>query len=136
MIAYIERQRKYNEMCTLAEEIDFQGLIEYIQNNLLEQAGVRIFHPNSKKRGQARKEIVDAAVVFSKARTEGARYRVSNCIYICLDIIRGFYEKHHLSVKEYILADMIVDAFEEEMHDATATSLRAVNNAINPLIDI
>ena len=45
---YLERQRKYNEMCSLAEEIDFQGLVDYIRNNLIEQAGVRIFNPDRK----------------------------------------------------------------------------------------
>ena len=28
LISYIERQRKCNEVCSFAEEIDFQGLIE------------------------------------------------------------------------------------------------------------
>ena len=27
---YIERQRKYNELCSLAEEIDFEGIIKYL----------------------------------------------------------------------------------------------------------
>lgn len=132
--AYIESQRKYNEMCTLAEDIDFQGLVEYIQKNLLEQAGVRIFHPNSKKRGQARQEIVDTAVTFSKAETKEARYRVSKCISICLDIIRGFYKKNHLSVKDYILTEMIADALTEELHDAATTTVTAVNNATDRVL--
>ena len=98
LINYIERQRKYNEMCTMAEEIDFQGLVEYIQNSLLKQAGVRIFDPNSKKRGHARQVIVDAAVACSKANTKESKTRVAKCISICLDIIRRFYEQHHFSV--------------------------------------
>ena len=46
-------------MCSIAEKIDFQGLVEYVQNNLLEQAGIRIFNPHSNKRGQARQEVID-----------------------------------------------------------------------------
>lgn len=56
LVNYIERQRKYNEMCTMANEIDFQGLVNYIQNNLLEQAGVRIFDPNRKSVGKQGKK--------------------------------------------------------------------------------
>lgn len=129
LINYIERQRKYNEMCTMAEEIDFQGLVEYIQNNLLEQAGVRLFDPNSKKRGQARQEIVDAAVACSKANTKESKYRVATCISICLDIIRGFYEEHRLSLKDYLLADMIADAVAEEVNEAQTATVAAVDSA-------
>lgn len=129
LISYIERQRKYNEMCSLAEEIDFQGLVEYIQDSLLDQTGVRIFDPNRKKRGQARQEIVDSAISFSQANTDEAKYRVSKSISICLDIIRGFYEEHHLSVKDYLLADMIVDAVVEEVHEAQITTVEAVDSA-------
>ena len=129
LINYIERQRKYNEMCTMAEEIDFQGLVEYIQNSLLKQAGVRIFDPNSKKRGHARQVIVDAAVACSKANTKESKTRVAKCISICLDIIRRFYEQHHFSVKDYLLADMIVDAVVEEVHEAQTATVTAVDGA-------
>lgn len=134
LINYVERQRKYNEICTMAEEIDFQGLVEYIQNNLLEQAGVRIFDPSSKKRGQARQEIVDAAVVHSKANTKESKKRVATCISICLDIIRGFYEQHHFSVKDYLLADMIVDTVVEEVHEAQTATVAAVDNAKDQIL--
>lgn len=129
LVNYIECQREYNEMCTIAEEIDFQGLVEYIQNNLLEQAGVRIFDSNSKKRGQARKEIVDAAVECSNADTKEAKCRVATYISICLDIIRGFYKEHHFSMKDYLLSDMIVDAVAEEVHEAQTATVAAVDNA-------
>ncbi len=129
LTSYIERQRKYNEMCSLAEEIDFQGLVDYIQVSLLDQVEVRIFDPNSKKRGQARQEIVDSAISFSQANTDKAKYRVSKCMAICLDIIRDFYEEHHLSVNDYLLADMIVDAVAEEVHEAKTATVVAVDKA-------
>ena len=130
----MENQQKYNEMCSLAEEIDFQGLMEYIRNNLVEQASVRIFNPNKKKRGDTRREIVNAAVSFSKATTPEEKQRVSKYVYTCLDIIREFYKTHHLSVKEYILAEMIGDAIAEEIHDATATTVASVNSATDRIL--
>ena len=27
---YIESERKYNDLCTMAEECDFQGIVEYL----------------------------------------------------------------------------------------------------------
>lgn len=32
---YIESERKYNDLCTMAEECDFQGIVEYITQELL-----------------------------------------------------------------------------------------------------
>ena len=133
LTSYIERQRKYNEICTLAEEIDFQGLVEYIRNNLIIDTGTRVFDPNSKKRGQARKEIVCTAVAFSNAKTNEAKLRVSKCISNCLDIIRTFYISNHFSVKDYLLADMIVDNMVEEIHESTMTTAATVNEAKNQI---
>ena len=134
LMAYIESQQKYNEMCSLAEEIDFQGLIDYIKNNLIDATGTRFFDPNRNKRRQARQQIVDAAVVFSKADTDEAKFRVSKYISICLDIIRGFYEEHHLSLKEFLLSDMIVDAVADEVAEAQTTLMTAVDSAKNEIL--
>ena len=129
LTSFIESQREYNEICTLAEEIDFQGLVDYIRNNLIDDTGTRIFDPSPKKRGQARRDIVCAAVAYSKANTDKARYRVSKCISICLDIIRNFYESRHLSIKDFLLADLMVDAVTEEVHAAESTTIAALDEA-------
>lgn len=134
LMAYIESQQNYNEMCSLTEEIDFQGLIDYIKNNLIDATGTRFFDPNRNKRRQARQQIVDAAVVFSKADTDEAKFRVSKYISICLDIIRGFYEEHHLSLKEFLLSDMIVDAVADEVAEAQTTLMTAVDSAKNEIL--
>lgn len=129
LMAYIESQQKYNEVCSLAEEIDFQGLIDYVKNNLIDVTRTRFFDPNRSKRRQAREQIVDAAVAFSNADTDEAKYRVSKYISICLDIIRGFYEEHHLSLKEFLLSDMIVDTVADEVSEAQTTVVTAVDSA-------
>ena len=134
LATYILSQQKYNEISSLAEEIDFQGLIDYIKNNLIEAVATRIFDPNRKKRGQTRQQIVDAAVAFSKAKAFEAKGKVSKCISICLDIIRGFYEEHHLSLKEFLLADMIVDAVADEVVEAQTTVMEAVDSAKNEIL--
>ena len=64
---YIRKQQKYNEICTLAEEVDFQGLVEYIQVNLIDDAYRSIFSVRSTERGAARKQVVDAAICHSNA---------------------------------------------------------------------
>ena len=129
LAAYIESQRKYNEICSLSEEIDFYGLVEFVQNNLLNAVDTRVFNSNSKKRGQARREIISAATAYSQANTEEAKSRVSKCIANCLDIIRGFYESRHLSIADFLLTDMIVDAVLEEVKDVESTTIAEVHEA-------
>ncbi len=138
LTVFIEGQRKYNELCSLAEEIDFQGLMEYIEHDLLEDVGIRVFNPRRKKRRQARQEIVDAAVSYSKANTAQAKKRVAKCISICIDIIRDFYVSKHLSIKDYLLANIIVDAVAEDIHESTTaieTSIDAAKSELSAKLD-
>lgn len=127
LTSYIESQRKYNEFCNIAEEIDFQGLVDYIRNDLIEKASVRIFSTNPIKRGQARQEIIDAAVFYSKAMTRESERRVRKIIDICLDIIRDFYHGK-FSMKEYVMVSEIANAVSNEVQSATNTTVAAINS--------
>ena len=135
LTSYIENQRKYNEICTLAEEIDFQGLVEYTRYNLINDISTRVFDPDPQMRGQAREKIACAAIAFSKANTDEAKVRVTKCISICLDLIREFYESEHLSLKDYLLADKIVDAVDEEIKESRLTMVAAVNDAKDQILE-
>ena len=130
LISYIEEQRNYNEVCSLAEEIDFQGLIEYIRNNLLDDVNKRISCVKAEDRQAARQSIVDKAVVFSKASTSEAKKRVGKNIAFCLDIIKEFYKKQ-IDVQHYILVTEVVDAVNENTNQAVV----AVKNEIKELYE-
>lgn len=131
---YIKQRCKYNGMASLAEEIDFQGLVGYIRSDLLNEAETRIFDPNQKKRGRARQYIVDMACAYAKAETNESRYRVSKCISICLDIIRGFYSKG-ISKKEYILAAEVVDAVAEKIDEIKKEIVTTVDTQSQSIIN-
>ena len=79
----MERQREYEEFCTLAEEIDFQGLLEYIDDKFLDLINKRLFSLNKKERGMAREKIINGAIEWSKANTKQARFRVIKFIDNC-----------------------------------------------------
>lgn len=132
LLDYIERQRKYNEVCTFAEEIDFQGLVEYIDQNLLDTVSIRTFALKKEDRGQARASIVAAAITQTKASTIQAKSRVARCVSDCLDIIRGFYASG-ISKKEYILACEIVDAVSESTHQIAEEKSQAIISKIEGL---
>lgn len=134
LIEYIERQRKYNDVALLAEEIDFQGLVEYIRNNLLDEVETRIFNPSKKKRGEARHHIVDMACSYASATSDEAKQRVSKFICICLDIIHDFYAKE-IDKKDYILAEEIVDAVAEVSNENTQRILTTVENSTQIILN-
>ena len=58
---YIESQRKYNDICSLNEEIDFQSLFEYVTNNLFDTVMIcslmrgKAFYHGKKKGKRSRK---------------------------------------------------------------------------------
>ena len=54
---FISRQQMINWNCTREEELDFGGLAQYIQTDLLDDVQVRLFG-NRKERGMARKSII------------------------------------------------------------------------------
>lgn len=90
---YIERQRKYNDICTMAEECDFQGLIMYITQELPSDVEQRIFARRKETRRKAHEEIVSKAMIYSKVSTEESKKRVGRLISECLELVRLFLKK-------------------------------------------
>lgn len=134
LLNYIERQEKYNEVCTFTEEIDFQGLLEYIDQNLLDAVSTRIFALEKKDRERARDSIINAAIAYSKANTGQGKSRVTKCMSDCLDIIRGFYASG-ISRKEYVLASEMVDAVSESTQQIIEERTQAIVSKIEGLED-
>ena len=130
---YIRRQQKYNEICTLAEEVDFQGLVEYIQVNLIDDAYRSIFSVRSTERGAARKQVVDAAICHSNAHTEDAKRRVAKLICSCINIIKGFY-RSGITKQDYILAAEIVDAVHADTEEIVAGATNRVEEKVDSFI--
>lgn len=62
---YLARQQKYNFNCSLEEEIDFEGLAEYIRSNLMDDVKNRLFGTR-KERGIARQAIADKAAYYDQ----------------------------------------------------------------------
>lgn len=130
---FIERHRKYNETCSLAEECDFQGLVEYIENELIEDAELRIFGKKRERR-DARKRIISQAVYFSKARTPESRSRVSRLIATSIDIIKDFY-RSGISQRDLLLAAEIEDTILEGVQESEQHIQQAVQSSQKYIID-
>lgn len=109
---YIESERKYNDICTMAEECDFQRLVEYITQELIDDVEENFFSVGTDARRKAHEEIISKVVAYSKTSTVESKKRVGRLIAISLEIVRRFFKKK-VSVSDYLIAAEIVDAVNE-----------------------
>lgn len=112
---YIERQQKYNFNCTVEEEIDFEGLAEYIKGSLIDDVERRLFG-TKQERAAARRTIADKAAYYAKSKTRISERRASHIATDIVDMLKAFYRsKCGRSLK--MMAAEIEDAIIEEITD-------------------
>lgn len=90
LASYIKREQRINFDCTPEEEIDFGGLIQYIQTNFLDDAQLRIFG-NKEERDRAREDIKTKAIINAKANNSLSQERAIKMIETAVDILYNFY---------------------------------------------
>ncbi|MBE5860251.1 MAG: hypothetical protein E7301_09035 [Butyrivibrio sp.] len=127
--SYIQKQHKYNKMCSMAEEVDFEGLSEFVKNNLLDDVTNRVFSPKRKVRGEARNHAIAEAISYAKANTDEARKRVAIFVSDSIDIIRAFY-KSGFSRRDYILASEITATLDESIDDAANNISKTIEKTV------
>lgn len=110
---YLDRQHKYNFNGTHEEEIDFQGLAEYICGDLLEEVKLRLLG-NVFERARARQFIMDNAARYAQAKTSISAVRARKLVSDSIDILRGFYRSTVNRELKFIAAE-IEDTVIDEM---------------------
>lgn len=118
---FMERQREINFHCTLEEEIDFGGLSDYIQKNLMEDVQLRLFG-NKKERGAARINIINKAVSYSQTQTSLSRKRAAKLTETAIDILRDFYKRkinRDFKLVASQIEDTIIDATSDQLDAQT-----------------
>ena len=91
MKEYLESQQSINEICLVAEEMDFQGFVEYVQANLLDDLKTGAFDADIRKRKMAIETIASKAKYYSHAVTEESSKRVICMLESIVDLIKRFY---------------------------------------------
>lgn len=130
---FFVRQKKYHDICQFSEEFDFQGFVEYIDQNLMPVIQERVFCLNQKKRREAHDRIINEAVSFSHAETQESIGRVRHMISICLELIRDFYKSKN-SLKDFELGIEIVDSVSEEIEQAKREIIEEIKGGNNILV--
>lgn len=110
---YLNRQQEYNLSCTHEEEIDFQGIAEYIRGDLLDDVKRRLFG-NKDERRSARQNIMDKAAYYAKAKTGISQNRARNLVSDSIDVLSSFYRKKVNRDLKFIATE-IEDTIIDEM---------------------
>lgn len=114
--SFIEIHAKINELSSVAEEIDFQGLADYINANLLEDVKLRLFGKKNERK-IARETIINKAVAYSQVKTEPSRKKVVKLITSIIDILREYYRNkvgHHALLISSEIVDDIEGSLKEQ----------------------
>lgn len=126
---YIISERRYNKVCTMNKECDFQGLVDFITRNMIDEVVLRFFSVNRKEREKVHSEIVTQAVSYSKAETGEAKRRVARIIAVSLEIVRQFF-KEKIPISEYLLAADITDAVKENTDETISEAKTEIVQAV------
>lgn len=126
---YLQRQEKLNFNCTRVEEIDFEGLANYIRCDLITDVQKR-FWGNSKERGEARSNILEKAVCYARVETRISESRAKYMVSHTVDILADYYRK---KVNKELL--FIASEIEETIIDATAVQQKTATEVLSKKID-
>mgnify|MGYP004593437137 CR=1 FL=1 len=113
---FIISEKKYFDLSSIDEEFDFEGLLNYVVNNLIEDTKTSVFSKSRKEREKAHQTIINKGLQFSQADTEESKDKVNKLITNCINIIRNFYKKQ-ITIKEYLLCSETLDDGIENITD-------------------
>ena len=100
--SYLDKQKKYNGLTSIAEEYDFEGLCDYFKDNLTDKVWIAISGSESERRA-ARRDLYNAAYYYAGAKTNESRQAVYKLISDSVEILR-FIAKGKISFENKVLA--------------------------------
>ena len=131
---YIKREQSINFDCTPEEEIDFGGLIQYIQTNFLDYVQLRIFG-NKEERDRAREDIKTKAIVYAKAHNSLSEERAVKMVETAVDILYDFFnsqQNRDLKLMATQIENTVVDQ-ADEIKEIIEEGNKAIVNEIHSL---
>lgn len=122
---YLNRQQEYNFDCSLEEEIDFEGLAEYIRGDLMNDVNKCLFG-SAEERDAARQTIADKAASYAQAKTKLSQERARHLAVTAVDILSRFY-------RSGVGRDLLLAAAEIE--DTIVSEMTNQHQALEKKID-
>lgn len=114
----------------MAEEIDFQGFVEYISQKHVDELTLCVIG-NKKERQPARSAIISGAVYYSKAETPQAKKRVQKLTSSILEIIKDFYkDKLGKDLRTRLMIAEITDAVGDIIQESEEENIQSITSAL------
>lgn len=127
-------QADINELCNLAEEIDFKGKEEYLSTDLLEDVKIYLFSEKD-DRERMKNTILERAYEYSQSKTIIQRKRVEKIIYNALRILRTFYRNQIYNKNLFLIFAEIVDSLDERIKSNTDKLEKKIDNAVQGIAE-
>ena len=137
MKEYIEQQSKIQELSDLAEEIDFQGITDYLTNRFLEDVRAYLSSEES-KRETIKTKILQRAYECSDAKSPARRQKTEYLVANALDILRHYYLSKADNDDVYLARDAahsVISASSRQHEAQTDTLLREMEYGKQEIID-
>ncbi len=132
---YIKLQAGINELCSLAEEIDFKGIVEYLSTDLLEDVKIYLFSEKD-NRERMKNTILERAYECSQSKTRTQRERVEKIINDALKILRAFYRNQIDNKDLFLISAEIVDSLDESIKSSTDKLEKKIDSAVQEIAEI
>lgn len=127
--SFIERKMKENYNCSMEEELDFGGLVEYINGNFTADVHKRLFGNLSERRA-ANTTIMRNAVIYSQSKTHLSARRAKKLISEALRILRDFYRKK-VNKDLWLVAAEVEDTIIDELSNRLIEQTEKITERID-----
>ena len=127
---YIEKHEKWNEVSSLAEEIDFEKLQDYMKKEFPEKIDKGFFALKESERTLWRESLIEQICSYMEVETKEARERIKRIICDSLDIVHDFY-KRDIKEEDYILMQEFLDALVEKTQETEKEEKVQKDSCIN-----
>lgn len=133
---YLSKELDKNLYVSREEEIDFEGLTNYIRGSLLDDVEDRLFG-DEQERELARKKILEKAAVYAKAKTNLSTVRAQNMANDIMEMLKKFWRTQ--VPREYrMMSGEIVDEINKNTTDQIqqlSKETLSIKKEINEKID-
>ena len=122
----LNKKRVEFENVSLSDEFDFQGLEEYIKDNMSVELTM-FFRGTQQQRKESEKNILIKATNYASAKTSGAKNMVSSIIMQVLQVINDYYV-NQVDTTTRINTNMAVDEVIQKIDDSTQELKETINH--------
>lgn len=111
---FIQREGKYNYLCTTEEEVDFEALTDYLKSDLISDVRVRLCG-TSAERSAAHRDIMSKVRAFARAKTKVGEKRAMDMVTKAMGILRAFY-RSRINADLLFIAGEVTDQITENIN--------------------